>query len=149
MTTTASIDLRGLIGSGHKIGMFALPFLVIGLPLNLVWPAFCEVGGPSDALAVASWTVLALGVVIWAWSVLLIVSRIPRGELITTGPYRLVKHPLQGEASVLHGVRRTGSRTPARQASSAVGTDGTALATLSPLRRGPADSPRSAGDLGG
>jgi protein-S-isoprenylcysteine O-methyltransferase Ste14 len=38
--------------------------------------------------------VLVAGVVIWAWTVVLILRKVPHGELITTGPYSVVKHPL-------------------------------------------------------
>jgi protein-S-isoprenylcysteine O-methyltransferase Ste14 len=34
------------------------------------------------------------GLTIWIWSVILIVAKVPKKKLITTGPYSLVKHPL-------------------------------------------------------
>jgi protein-S-isoprenylcysteine O-methyltransferase Ste14 len=45
--------------------------------------------------------VLAVGLVVWAWSVYLIVTRARRGELITTGPFALVRHPLYTGVSLL------------------------------------------------
>jgi len=33
-------------------------------------------------------------VIIWIWSVILIVTYVPQKKLITHGPYSLVKHPL-------------------------------------------------------
>jgi hypothetical protein len=68
-----------------------LPFLVVGLILNVAYPAVFDVGGPPPALLMASFAVLAVGTVIWAWSVVLVGTRVPRGELITSGPYALVK----------------------------------------------------------
>ena len=44
------MKLKILVGSGRKIGLFTLPFLVAGVILNLIWPAFFKVGGPSLAL---------------------------------------------------------------------------------------------------
>jgi protein-S-isoprenylcysteine O-methyltransferase Ste14 len=44
---------------------------------------------------------LTVGIAIWIWSVLLILANVPRGELITNGPYRLVKHPLYTGVSLL------------------------------------------------
>jgi protein-S-isoprenylcysteine O-methyltransferase Ste14 len=38
---------------------------------------------------------------VWAWSVVLILARVPRGQLITTGPFALVKHPLYTGAALL------------------------------------------------
>jgi protein-S-isoprenylcysteine O-methyltransferase Ste14 len=86
--------LKRLVGSGDRIGLLLLPFLVGGLILNLAFPEFFAVGGPPDWLAAVSVVVLVVGVVIWLWSVYLILTRVPRGELITSGPYRLMKHPL-------------------------------------------------------
>ena len=83
-----------LVGSGHKIALFALPFVLVGLALNLALPSAFDVGGPPPALAAVSIVVLTVGVTIWVWSVVLILLKVPRGELITSGPYVFVKHPL-------------------------------------------------------
>lgn len=93
--------LRDLVGSGDKIGLFALPFLVVGLILNIAYPSLFDVGGPPAALRVVSVVLLIAGVALWAWSALLIVSKVPRGELITGGPFALVKHPLYTSVALL------------------------------------------------
>jgi protein-S-isoprenylcysteine O-methyltransferase Ste14 len=98
---SVGMNLRKLIGTGDRIGLFTLPFLVVGLILNVVYPAVFDVGGPPAALLVTSVAVLAVGVVIWVWSVVLIVTRVPSGELITSGPYALVKHPLYTAVALL------------------------------------------------
>jgi protein-S-isoprenylcysteine O-methyltransferase Ste14 len=97
----AMTNLRTLVGSGDRIGLFTLPFLVAGLILNIAYPAVFAVGGPPAALRVVSVAALAAGVAIWAWSVALIATRVPRGELITTGPYAWVKHPLYTAVALL------------------------------------------------
>jgi protein-S-isoprenylcysteine O-methyltransferase Ste14 len=96
-----TLDLRGLVESGDKIGLFALPFLVVGLILNIAYPSAFNVGGPGTVLRVISIILLVLGVAIWIWSVALIVTKVPRGELITHGPYALVKHPLYTGVALL------------------------------------------------
>jgi hypothetical protein len=45
------MKLKALVESGDKIGWFVLPFLIIGLVLNIMYPSSFDVGGPS-ALAV-------------------------------------------------------------------------------------------------
>ena len=37
----------------------------------------------------------------WLSSVYLVLTRVPRGKLITTGPYALVRHPLYTSVSLL------------------------------------------------
>jgi protein-S-isoprenylcysteine O-methyltransferase Ste14 len=95
------MNLKVLVGSGDKIGLFTLPFLIVGLILNVGYPSLFDVGGPSTALQVISIVALIPGVVIWIWSVALILTKVPRGELITSGPYSLVKHPLYTGVALL------------------------------------------------
>ncbi len=88
------MNLKELVGSGDKIGLLTLPFLVIGLILNILFPSFFSVGGPSMVLKVISIILLIPGLTIWIWSVVLILIKVPKKELITNGPYSLVKHPI-------------------------------------------------------
>lgn len=98
---SGALKLRSLVGSGDRIGTLVAPFILVGLAANVLWPAVFSVGGPGEALRAASWVMLVPGVVIWLWSVVLILTRVPRGELITTGPYLLVKHPLYTGVALL------------------------------------------------
>lgn len=95
------MKLKKLVGSGEKIGLFTLPFLVIGIILNIVFPSFFSVGGPPDILKTISFIILIPGVIIWIWSVFLILTQVPKKKLITDGPYLLVKHPLYTGVSLL------------------------------------------------
>ncbi len=93
--------LRVLIGSGDRIGRLVLPFLAVGVGLNIWRPALFGVGGPGTVLKAVSVAMLVPGVTIYLWSVFLILTRVPKGELITTGPYALVKHPLYTAVGLL------------------------------------------------
>jgi protein-S-isoprenylcysteine O-methyltransferase Ste14 len=89
-----NMNLKDLIGSGDRIGLFTFPFLVVGLICNILYPFFFSVGGPPLFLEIISIIFLIPGVIIWIWSVILILTKVPGNQLITTGPYSLVKHPL-------------------------------------------------------
>lgn len=95
------MKLKVLVGSGHRIMLLTLPFLVAGLILNIMFPSWFSVGGPPLALKVLSIVALVPGVAIWMWSVVLILTRVPKQELITDGPYSLVKHPLYTAVALL------------------------------------------------
>jgi protein-S-isoprenylcysteine O-methyltransferase Ste14 len=97
----APTSLAILVGSGHRIGLFTAPFVVVGLLLNIAFPAVFDVGGPPVALRAASVAVLTVGMVLWAWSAALILIHVPRGQLITTGPFAVVKHPLYTSVALL------------------------------------------------
>ena len=95
------MNLRELVGSGDKIGLLTLPFAVIGLILNVANPSLFSVGGPPPALRVLCIVILIPGLLAWAWSAFLILTTASRGELITRGPYALVKHPLYTAVALL------------------------------------------------
>jgi len=95
------MKLRVLVGSGDRIMLLTLPFLVAGLVLNIVFPSWFSVGGPPLVLKGISIAMLIPGVAIWIWSVVLILTRVPKQELITDGPYSLVKHPLYTAVALL------------------------------------------------
>jgi protein-S-isoprenylcysteine O-methyltransferase Ste14 len=95
------MDLKVLVGSGDRIGLLTLPFLVVGLVANVLWPSVFSVGGPPVALTLLSIIVLVPGVTIWIWSVALILAKVPKKELITSGPFALVKHPLYTGVALL------------------------------------------------
>jgi protein-S-isoprenylcysteine O-methyltransferase Ste14 len=96
-----NMKLKELVGSGEKIGLLTLPFLILGLVLNIKFPSFFNVGGPSTVLKVISILLLIPGIAIWIWSVILILTKVPKKELITNGPYSLVKHPLYTGVALL------------------------------------------------
>jgi protein-S-isoprenylcysteine O-methyltransferase Ste14 len=93
--------LKALVGSGDKMMLLTSPFLGIGLVLNILAPSVFDVGGPSAVLKAVSIIMLIPGVTIWAWSVILVLTKVPKKELITNGPYALVKHPIYTGVSLL------------------------------------------------
>jgi protein-S-isoprenylcysteine O-methyltransferase Ste14 len=95
------MNLKRLVGSGDRIGLLTLPFLIIGLALNILHASLFSVGGPPMALKVFSIVLLIPGVTIWIWSVVLILTEVPRQKLITSGPYSFVKHPLYTGVALL------------------------------------------------
>ena len=94
MRSDVRTGLRTLVGSGDRIGLLTLPFLIIAIVLYVAWPASFDVGGPPTWLRVTSLIILVVGVANWLWCAILILRMVPRGELITGGPYAVVKHPL-------------------------------------------------------
>jgi len=44
------MKLEVLAGNGKKIGLLTLPFLTVGLILNILYPTYFQIGGPSKAL---------------------------------------------------------------------------------------------------
>jgi protein-S-isoprenylcysteine O-methyltransferase Ste14 len=92
--------LRNLVGSGDRIALATLPFIVLGVGLGLVNPSLVSFAAP-EWFRLTSIVVLVLGAVVWAWTVVLILTNVPKGRLITSGPYAWVKHPLYTSVALL------------------------------------------------
>ena len=99
--TTRRRSLRSLVGSGDRIALFTLPVALVALGLWASDPSWFALGEPSPVLRAVALIALAVGVVSWAWSVALILGPGSRGELITSGPFAVVKHPLYTSVGLL------------------------------------------------
>jgi len=95
------MKLKILVGNGRKIGLLTLPFLIVGIPLNIIFPEFFIVNDTSGLIFWISLLFLIVGFINWIWTVVLILTKIPRKQLITTGPYAIVKHPLYAGVALL------------------------------------------------
>jgi protein-S-isoprenylcysteine O-methyltransferase Ste14 len=93
--------LRQLVGSGDRIALFTVPFVAVGVTLNVAFPSAFRVGGPSDPLRAVAIAVLVVGVIVWMWAVALVLTKVPRGELITSGPFRVMTHPIYTSVALL------------------------------------------------
>jgi protein-S-isoprenylcysteine O-methyltransferase Ste14 len=99
--TGRRVPLKSLIGSGDRIALFTLPFVLVALVLWAFDPSRVAVDGSSPVMRAIALVVLAVGVVGWAWSAVLILTLVPKGELITTGPFAVAKHPLYTSVGLL------------------------------------------------
>jgi protein-S-isoprenylcysteine O-methyltransferase Ste14 len=95
-----NVGVKHLVGSGDRIAVVTLPFVVVGIGLELANPGLFAIAAPT-ALRWLAVVVLALGIAIWAWSVLLILENVPRHRLIAGGPYAWVRHPLYVSVALL------------------------------------------------
>ena len=94
------MKLRILVGSGDRIMGLTLPFIVIGVVANILWPSVFRLGFATGGL-IAALVLLVIGVPVWLWSVALILIRVPKKKLITDGPFAVVAHPLYTSVALL------------------------------------------------
>jgi len=94
--------LRRLIGVGDRILAATLPLAAVGIAANLTWPSVFRTG-LGAAGRVASIVLLASGVALYLTSLtqVQVLINVPRGRLITTGAFALVRHPLYCAVSLL------------------------------------------------
>jgi protein-S-isoprenylcysteine O-methyltransferase Ste14 len=94
------MKLKALVGAGDRVMGLTLPFIVIGVAANIIWPAVFRMGSGRGGL-IAGIILLVIGLPLWITSVVQILVWVPRKTLITTGPFRLMLHPLYTSVALL------------------------------------------------
>ncbi len=94
------MQLRTIVGAGDRIMAAWLPFAVIGVAANVLWPAAFRMGIGAVGKTIGI-LCLVVGVTLWLASVVQILVLVPRGKLITSGPFALVRHPLYTSVAIL------------------------------------------------
>ena len=77
-----------------------LPFIMVGIVANIVWPHVFMLGFGTGGL-IAGMVLLAMGVPVWGSSVALVLINVPKKRLITTGPFAVMLHPLYTAVALL------------------------------------------------
>jgi protein-S-isoprenylcysteine O-methyltransferase Ste14 len=95
-----AFSMKALVGAGDRIGALTLPFAIAGIAANLLWPSVFRVGSAIGGRMIGV-ALLALGVPLWFVSAIQILVFVPRGRLITTGPFAIVRHPLYTSVALL------------------------------------------------
>jgi len=98
--TTAWERIEELVGVGDRIMARTLPFAILGLAANFLWPSIFRMGF-GTAGWIAGIVLLVLGVPIWLTACAQILVFVPKGKLITTGPFALVLHPIYTSVALL------------------------------------------------
>ncbi len=93
-------QIRLLVGAGDRIMVGWLPFVVIGITANLLLPRAFQLGLASAGLVLGG-VLLTLGIPLWFTSAVQILLCVPKGKLITRGPFALMIHPLYTSVALL------------------------------------------------
>jgi protein-S-isoprenylcysteine O-methyltransferase Ste14 len=94
------MKLKVLVGAGDRVMGLALPFILVGVAANILWPTVFRMGSGSGGV-IAGVILLVIGVPTWLTSVVQILVNVPRRRLITTGPFAVVLHPLYTSVALL------------------------------------------------
>ena len=94
------MKIKALVGAGDRIMALTLPFVIVGLAANALWPSVFRTGLGATGTIVGI-VLLTIGVPLWLTSVVQILVFVPRGRLITSGPFALMLHPLYTSVALL------------------------------------------------
>jgi len=94
------VQVRALVGAGDRIAVLTLPFAAVGLAANIVWPWAFRMGFGAMGMAMGA-AFVAVGVPLWLASVAQVLVFVPKGRLITRGPFALMLHPIYTTVALL------------------------------------------------
>lgn len=89
-------------GMGPIIMGWSLPFLLAGILIRLYWP---QASGLTEQrlpwMVYAGTAMVFIGALLWISAVVQFSKAFPKGELITTGAYRISRNPIYASWAVL------------------------------------------------
>jgi protein-S-isoprenylcysteine O-methyltransferase Ste14 len=94
------LPMKALVGAGDRIMAVTLPAAVLGLAANMRWPALFHLGFGATGTVVGI-VLLAIGIPLWLSSVVELLVCVPKGKLITGGPFALMLHPVYTSVALL------------------------------------------------
>ncbi len=83
-----------IIGQGGKIILFMLPSLVAAILVHLNWPQIAALPVSINFVRPIGYLLLIPGVILWGTAVVQLLTGFPKGKLVTTGAYRIVRNPI-------------------------------------------------------
>jgi protein-S-isoprenylcysteine O-methyltransferase Ste14 len=93
-------NLKSLIGSGHQITLAILPIALLVVFLSALYPGIfiLDIGQSGTILGIV---LLLAGVPLWLTAATQVAINVPRGKLITSGPFKLMIHPVYTSMALL------------------------------------------------
>lgn len=88
------INGMDIVGQGGKIILFMLPSLVAAIWLNIFFPSIASLPKGVQFIKPIGYILLVPGLLMWGSAVILLLTKFPKGELVTTGAYGLVRNPI-------------------------------------------------------
>ena len=92
--------IEQLTGSGGIIMGLSLPFAIIGIILNVLFPQWFKMNTGMPGIIIGA-VFLVLGIPFWLVSLVQMLRYVPQNKLITKGPFRIMLHPIYTSVALL------------------------------------------------
>lgn len=88
-----------IVGQGGKIILFTLPSLIAAICASTYLPKFAALPEAIRFIQPLGYLVLLVGFVFWGTALFQLLSDFPKGKLVTTGAYGIVRNPIYSSAT--------------------------------------------------
>ena len=95
-----------IVGQGGKIILFMLPSLVAAIWVHTYFPQIAALPESISFIRPLGYLLLVPGIILWGTAVIQLLTGFPKGELVTSGAYGIVRNPIYSSVTffVLPGV---------------------------------------------
>ncbi len=83
-----------IVGQGGKILLFMMPSLIAAIAIHLYLPQLAALPKSISFIRPIGYLLLPLGLILWGSAVVQLMIGFSKGELVTTGAYRVVRNPI-------------------------------------------------------
>jgi protein-S-isoprenylcysteine O-methyltransferase Ste14 len=88
-----------IVGQGGKIILFMLPSLVAAILVNTYFPKIAALPPGVSFLKIVGYILMVPGLALWGAAMIQLLTGFPKGELVTTGAYGVVRNPIYSSAT--------------------------------------------------
>ena len=88
-----------IVGQGGKIILFMLPSLVAAILVHQYFPHIAAIPEGFSFIKPAGILLLVPGLILWGTAVVQLFTDFPKGKLVTTGAYGVVRNPIYASAT--------------------------------------------------
>ena len=83
-----------IVGQGGKIILFMLPELVLAILIHMFYAEIAVLPESVSFLKPVGYVLLVPGIALWATAVTQLLIGFPKGQLVTSGAYSVVRNPI-------------------------------------------------------
>ncbi len=88
-----------IVGQGGKIILFTLPSLIAAIAANMYFPQIAGLPESLRFIQPLGYVLLVPGLILWGSAVIQLLVGFPKGHLVTTGAYGVVRNPIYSSAT--------------------------------------------------
>jgi protein-S-isoprenylcysteine O-methyltransferase Ste14 len=88
-----------IVGQGGKIILFMLPSLLAAIAANIYLPKLAALPTGIRFIQPIGYVLLIPGIILWGTAVVQLLTGFPKGQLISTGAYSVVRNPIYASAT--------------------------------------------------
>jgi protein-S-isoprenylcysteine O-methyltransferase Ste14 len=88
-----------IVGQGGKIILFTLPSLIAAIVVHAYLPQIAALPASIGFIQPVGYSLLLPGLILWGTAVIQLLTGFPKGRLVTTGAYGVVRNPIYSSAT--------------------------------------------------